>query len=331
MALSPAALAGIYHALMGMPANADSAAALPLTSTMESLQQQVMLQQMAAQAGVTLPTPADLQQAAMTMSYAGGLQAQIQKQVVDAVAAATGVPSGYELLGEFDGQIHAYDDKKGFGFVTCDELKNLGHKKDPFLLRTQLNGCKLGDHVRFKAVINERNQLQAWALVHVKDGTPENAEEKAARERKRKQAQAAADQVFADSLMADAYGGEDAERKASIQAQAMQLLQTQSQEMTVIGTSRPDSNAGPKKVGLVDASWMSKLSGQTLASANKKGKWAGFENATAEEKESWKAVGWNPCEEWVDPANATEQDKANWETTGWTEDWKKNSGWVDIS
>jgi len=334
MALSPAALAGIYHALMGMPANAESAAALPTTSTMESLQQQVMLQQMAAQHGVVLPTPADLQQAALQMSYAGGLQAQIQRQVVNAVAAASGVPSGYELLGEFEGHIQAYDDKKGFGFVTCDDLKNMGHKKDPFLLRTQLNGCKLGDVVKFKAVLNENSQLLCWAPVHIRDGVPETWEEKGSRERKRKAAQASLDQVFADSLsaamdpMAANIEG-DSQLEAEIQAQL--LLQTQELEMNA--PDRPASNPGPKKVGLLDASWMSKLSGPSMDVKSKmtaREKWAGTENAPPEEVDKWVSSGWNPCNEWVDPATASEEEKAKWEkTTGWTSDWKKNSGWVE--
>lgn len=333
MALSPAALAGIYHALMGMPANAESASALPLTSTMESLQQQVMLQQMAAQHGVVLPTPADLQQAAMTMSYAGGLQAQIQRQVVNAVAEATGIPSGYELLGVFEGHIQAYDDKKGFGFVTCDDLKNLGYKKDPFLLRTQLNGCKLGDIVKFKAVLNEKSQLLCWGPEHIRDGVPETWEEKGARERKRKAAQAALDQTFADTLkqsMDDPLAANldgDAQLEAEIQAQL--LLQTQALELN----SAPD-RPGPKKPGLVDASWMSKLSTQqtpTVPGA-KKAKWAGYENATEEEKEQWKSSGYTVCDEWVDPATASEEEKKKWEEeTGWTADWKKNSGWVEMT
>jgi len=338
MALSPAALAGIYHALMGMPANAESASALPTTSTMESLQQQVMLQQMAVQAGVTLPTPADLQAAAMQMTFAGGLQAQIQRQVVNAVAAATGVPAGYELLGEFPGQIHAYDDKKGFGFVTCDSLKDMGYKKDPFLLRTQLNGCKLGDHITFKAVVNERSQLQAWALVYVQDGVPETGEEKALRERKRKFAQheAVSNQVFQEGLVENLSAGNmegDGQLAAEIQAQAFRLLQTQAQEMnsTDLDFDRNKiANPGPKKPGLLDASWMSKLSGPSASVSAKKGKWAGFEDASPEEQEKWKGSGWNVCTEWVDPATATEEEKESWETLGYTSDWKKNSGWVEM-
>merc|ERR1711957_299143 len=104
---------------------------------------------------------------------------------------------------------------------------------------------------------------------------------------------------------------------AEIQAQL--LLQTQAQEMNA--PDRPFSNPGPKKAGLLDASWMSKLSGQKSASVGGKRKWEGSENAPPEEVEKWKASGWNPCDEWVDPATASAEDKEKWGQTGWSDDW----------
>lgn len=184
MALSPAALAGMYHALMGMPAEPLSAAALSTEPTLESLQQQAMVQQMAIQAGVpALPTPAQLQMTALQMNLTGALQVQAEQML--GVPSSGGllddrqrIPGDYQVLGEFAGQIHAYDDKKGFGFVTCIDLQNNGHRKDPFLLRSQLNGCKLGDHINFKAVVNEKGQLQAWELKYIRDGVPEEKNQK---------------------------------------------------------------------------------------------------------------------------------------------------------
>jgi len=182
MALSPAALAGIYHALMGMAPDLTGAS-LPTSSvpTVESMQQQAMIQELAIQAGAPgLPSPAQIQQAALQMSLAGALQQQTEGMAAPVAGAvvsdgSTGIPFGYQILGEFVGTIHAYDEVKGFGFVTCDDLRKAGHTKDPFLLRSQLNDCKQGDHINFRAVVNDKDQLQAWTLTKWDGVMPEGA------------------------------------------------------------------------------------------------------------------------------------------------------------
>jgi len=84
-----------------------------------------------------------------------------------------GLPDAATILGEFTGQIAEYNEAKGFGFIVCEALKAQGYRKDPFLLRSQGNGCKLGDFITFTAVLTEKRQLQSWNLVYIQDGTLE--------------------------------------------------------------------------------------------------------------------------------------------------------------
>jgi len=346
MALSPAALAGIYHALMGMPPQAETAAALPTTHTMETLQQQAMLQHMASQAGVALPTAEQLQAQAMqiqmqsAMAMAGGLHLQMQQQSLgmaggpaNAAAASQGIPPMYDVLGDFIGQIHAFNEEKGFGFVTCDELKVQGQRKDPFLLRSQLNGCKLGDHINFKAVVNEKGQLQAWGLQYIQDGTPPTAQEKAiALAQEKAGLKRTADEAgfpdpsasFPDPSASFAFPLE-AGLPDPIASFALGVQFAKDNPDAIASFALPDLNEsaaevpGAKKPGKL---WLEAKAQET---AN--------EGAPKEDPavERWKDCGWQ------DPSSTAPEDQLKWVQSGWQdpaesgvdakEKWKE-SGWT---
>jgi len=75
-----------------------------------------------------------------------------------------GKPNEVETLGEFQGVIKSFAAKSGYGFIECQDLRDVGCPNDVFLHHMQLNGFEVGSHVQFTAYMNRNGQPQAKDL-----------------------------------------------------------------------------------------------------------------------------------------------------------------------
>lgn len=66
-----------------------------------------------------------------------------------------------ELLGDFVGEVRSFSSLKGYGFIGCKQLKDLGYEHDAFLHHTRATAVGVGDAVSFTAYLNDKGQPQA--------------------------------------------------------------------------------------------------------------------------------------------------------------------------
>eukprot|EP00933_Yihiella_yeosuensis_P084253 TRINITY_DN9867_c0_g2_i2.p1 TRINITY_DN9867_c0_g2~~TRINITY_DN9867_c0_g2_i2.p1 ORF type:complete len:287 (+),score=69.29 TRINITY_DN9867_c0_g2_i2:71-931(+) len=69
-----------------------------------------------------------------------------------------------KVLGDYNGFIKSFNDKNGYGFISCDDLKADGYNNDCFLHHAQLGGFEVGAEVLFTAFLNGKGQPQAKNL-----------------------------------------------------------------------------------------------------------------------------------------------------------------------
>jgi len=74
-----------------------------------------------------------------------------------------GKPDEQGELGQFTGPIKSFNQKNGYGFIDCAELKAQGYN-DVFLHHQQLGDHKVGEQVTFTAYVNSKGQPQAKDL-----------------------------------------------------------------------------------------------------------------------------------------------------------------------
>jgi len=69
-----------------------------------------------------------------------------------------------EELGQFEGTIKSFNDKNGYGFIECPDLKALGYMKDVFLHQKALGGFQVGSQVLMN-IYTHNGQPQAKDLM----------------------------------------------------------------------------------------------------------------------------------------------------------------------
>lgn len=69
-----------------------------------------------------------------------------------------------EELGQFEGTIKSFNDKNGYGFIECPDLKSLGYMKDVFLHQKALGAFQVGDTV-LMTIYTHHGQPQAKDLM----------------------------------------------------------------------------------------------------------------------------------------------------------------------
>lgn len=67
-------------------------------------------------------------------------------------------------IGEFVGQIKVFLEDKGFGFITCADVRAHGYQNDTFLHHTERNSFSPGDFVKFTCTLNAAGKPQAHSL-----------------------------------------------------------------------------------------------------------------------------------------------------------------------
>jgi cold shock CspA family protein len=75
-----------------------------------------------------------------------------------------GHPDVKETIGQFVGNIKSFSEKNGYGFIECQDVRDLGYQ-DVFLHHAQLDNFKIGDQVLFTCFKNSKKQAQAMALL----------------------------------------------------------------------------------------------------------------------------------------------------------------------
>lgn len=76
---------------------------------------------------------------------------------------SAGAPDVQEVLGELAGTIKSFNEKSGYGFITCPEVTELGYN-DVFLHHAQKGNFGVGDSVTFTGYLNKKGQVQAMDL-----------------------------------------------------------------------------------------------------------------------------------------------------------------------
>mmetsp|Transcript_83590 Transcript_83590/g.259710 ORF Transcript_83590/g.259710 Transcript_83590/m.259710 type:complete len:103 (-) Transcript_83590:63-371(-) len=71
----------------------------------------------------------------------------------------------FQELGNFVGIIKSFNPKSGYGFITCEELQELGFSNDCFLHHQQMGDCSVGQEVGFLCYLNSKGQPQAKDVV----------------------------------------------------------------------------------------------------------------------------------------------------------------------
>lgn len=74
-----------------------------------------------------------------------------------------GGPDVADVLGQMIGTLKSFNDKNGYGFISCPEVEDMGHK-DVFLHHAQKGDFVVGDEVQFEAYLNKKGQVQARDL-----------------------------------------------------------------------------------------------------------------------------------------------------------------------
>merc|ERR1719491_1073125 len=74
-----------------------------------------------------------------------------------------GGPDVQETLGQMEGNIKSFNDKNGYGFISCAQAEEMGHK-DVFLHHAQKGDFVVGDEVQFEGYLNKKGQVQARDL-----------------------------------------------------------------------------------------------------------------------------------------------------------------------
>merc|ERR1712232_1452529 len=69
-------------------------------------------------------------------------------------------PDVQEVLGTYVGSIKNFNEKSGYGFITCQEIVDQGYK-DVFLHHAQIGDFRAGEEVQFTAFLNKKGQVQA--------------------------------------------------------------------------------------------------------------------------------------------------------------------------
>jgi cold shock CspA family protein len=72
-------------------------------------------------------------------------------------------PDVQSVLGTYVGSVKNFNEKSGYGFITCQEIMDQGYK-DVFLHHAQIGEFKAGDEVQFTAFLNKKGQVQAMEL-----------------------------------------------------------------------------------------------------------------------------------------------------------------------
>jgi len=74
-----------------------------------------------------------------------------------------GGPDVADVLGQMLGTLKSFNDKNGYGFISCPEAEEMGHK-DVFLHHAQKGDFVVGDEVQFEGYLNKKGQVQARDL-----------------------------------------------------------------------------------------------------------------------------------------------------------------------
>merc|ERR1712203_130104 len=71
----------------------------------------------------------------------------------------------------FVGEVKSFDTQRGYGFIACKELKDLGYLSDVFLHHARSScAVDMGDAVSFTAYLNDKEQPQARNVTLVSMG-----------------------------------------------------------------------------------------------------------------------------------------------------------------
>merc|ERR1719171_1606123 len=68
-----------------------------------------------------------------------------------------------EELGQGVGVLKSFNQKNGYGFIDCPEMKELGYQ-DVFLHQAQVGNFNVGDQVMFTCFLNSKGKAQAKDL-----------------------------------------------------------------------------------------------------------------------------------------------------------------------
>lgn len=69
-----------------------------------------------------------------------------------------------QIEGRFAGVIKSFNEKSGYGFIECPDLKAAGYQNDAFLNRQQLQAFQVGSQVSFEVFVNQKGQPVAKNL-----------------------------------------------------------------------------------------------------------------------------------------------------------------------
>merc|ERR1712190_496198 len=95
-----------------------------------------------------------------------------EKRTYPPASSGTKGPDVQQELGQFTGTIKSFNQKNGYGFITCPDLNSQGFQ-DVFLHHAQLNGFEVGSTVQFTAFINKKGSVQAMDLEEFGSEEPE--------------------------------------------------------------------------------------------------------------------------------------------------------------